>query len=63
MSDANFLTAMGRDRALRQSTVEVGVVTQTVQRCPLVEGSADQLAYLEIIFKKRIGQIFIWSFE
>lgn len=62
MSDAKFLTAMGRDRALRPSTIEVGVVTQTVQRCPLVEGWADQLAYLEIIFK-RIRQIFIWSFE
>lgn len=52
MSDANFITAMGRDRALRPSTVEVGVVTQTVQRCPLVEGWEDQLAYLEIIYKK-----------
>lgn len=44
-------------------TVEVRVVTQTVHRCPLVEGWADQLAYLEIIFKKRIRQVFIWFFE
>lgn len=59
MSDANFLTATCRDRALRPSTVEVGVVTQTVQRCPLVEGWADQLSYLEIILKKNKTDIYL----
>lgn len=44
-----FSLKWAEDRALRPSTVEVGVVTQNAQRCPLVEGWADQLAYLEVI--------------